>query len=531
MPRAHNEYPFSAQFQADLVALLLRQPDLYRKYANCWRKDAFDCWEIREILDHWVQVYALSGQVPDRAALENSLTFNRVGATDTEAVLKTLDQLFNRPLENVNVELLLTKLLEVAKDKNFQDAMGNAIDEMSTGTAQGRRNAVNYLVRAEATGPVTINLEGREWYRTPPALNKEIIPGILQRGKIGILNGHAKSYKSWALLHLGISVAAGRGWWFGALPPARVLYVNMELDAEAVKVRVDKIVAGMGLSREALEGWMDFLNLEGFDSECSLEKIEARLRLSRDPARPWELILIDPVYMLLTAGRDLDTENIENNNSAVGAMFCTLKELARELNAAIFLCHHFKKGNLGETMTIDSGAGAGMFGRRPDAIFALHPASEDGETVKGAYVVKSEIRYFPSPDDFGIRLDPNSLIFYRDITINPANIAGKNGRPQLHHIGKILVILQNQTFTYKQWKDRAKDQYGIHPDRMGIFRDEAMEKSYVLASGPTTSHKTTYTLTPLGEEAIVMMATAVSRNGYLGEKMREMKARMNGNGN
>jgi hypothetical protein len=165
-------------------------------------------------------------------------------------------------------------------------------------------------------------------------------------------------------------------------------------------------------------------------------------------------------------------------------------------------------------------------------IFSLYPArDEKGEEVEDSYIVKSTLRNFRKLSHFGIRLDPTSFTFHRDITINPANIAGKAGRPQLHHIGEVLVILQGQTFTYKQWKDRAKAAYGIHPERMGIFRDEAMDKSYVIASGLTTSPKTTYQITPLGEEAILQANLKAAQNSYLGEKMREMKARMEGNGN
>jgi hypothetical protein len=180
-----------------------------------------------------------------------------------------------------------------------------------------------------------------------------------------------------------------------------------------------------------------------------------------------------------------------------------------------------------------------MFGRNPDAIFALHPVrdkEEGGEVVKGAYVVgayvvKSEIRYFPSPDDFGIRLDPNSLIFHRDITINPANVAGKAGRPRKGHIGQVLVILEERPCTFKQWKDHAREAYGMNDRRMTVFRDEAMEKAYVTASGPTSSPRTVYTITVLGKEAMRAAEVAAAQNGSLGEKMREMKARMNGNGN
>jgi len=195
--------------------------------------------------------------------------------------------------------------------------------------------------------------------------------------------------------------------------------------------------------------------------------------------------------------------------------------------------HHFKKGPIGETAVVDSGVGGGVFGRAPDVVLSLYPArDEKGEVVEGAFIVGSTLRNFAPLSDFGIRRDPASCIFDCDLTLNPANIAGKAGRPQLHHIGQALSILQGgRSFTGAQWKDHAKVQYGMNKERLGLFRDEALEKEYVTASGPTSAHKTTYTLTPAGEEAILQANVTAARNGHLSAKAREVRARLEGNGN
>jgi hypothetical protein len=63
--------------------------------------------------------------------------------------------------------------------------------------------------------------------------------------------------------------------------------------------------------------------------------------------------------------------------------------------------------------------------------------------------------------------------------------------------------------------------------RLTVFRDEAIEKFYVTASGLTTRPSTTYTLTPSGEEAMKV----AERNSHLGSKAREVYSRITGNGN
>jgi hypothetical protein len=527
-----DRQPFTPKLQADLFALLLHRPGLYRDYAECWKCEFFDHPEVRAALHHWIVINA-TGQVPSRAALEHSITRNNICGdrrVEPAAVLDYLDKLFNHFPDND--KFLLQELEQHARDENVFRAMSQAINELEEGRYE---SAASRLIRAVATGSRAIKLAPPEWYDSEPVLKRELISGILRRGHIGIFNGHSKSYKSWTLLNCGMAVAMGRSWLgFRALVPARVLYINMELDPEEFKIRVDKLAGGMGLSREALKGKMDFLNLKGHD--CSLENLAATLRLLRDPASPWELVFIDPTYKLLMAGLELDernnADNIENNNAAVGSMFCKLEGLAAELDLAIFLVHHFKKGNSAETANVDSGSGAGVFGRAPDAIFSLHPVrDEDNEIVEDAYVVKTTLRYFPAVPDFGVRLDPHHLIFNRDITVNPDNLAGKTGRPQKYHIGQALSILQSgRSYTFKQWKDHAREECGMNDRNLGIFRDQALEQSFVTASGPTEAHKTTYTLTPLGEEAILQANVAAAHNGHLSKKAREVYSRIRGNG-
>jgi hypothetical protein len=473
-----------------------------------------------------------TGQVPSRDALEHSITRHGITTVKEEnlttaAVLDYLDKLFNHFPDND--KFLLQELEKHAIDENMFAAASQGLNDLEEGRYE---RAVDRLSRALATGSRSVKLAGPEWYTEPPLLKKELISGVLRRGGIGIFNGHSKSYKSWTLLNCGMAVATGRSWLgFKALAPARVLYVNMELDSEEFKVRVDKVARGMGLSRAALKEEMDFLHLAGF--ECGLEKMVATLRRLRNPERPWELVIVDPVYKLLTAGRDLETENIENNNTAIGAALCTLRELTRELDVAIFLVHHFKKGSAANTANIDSGAGGGMFGREPDTIMSSHPVrDEENKVVEGAAIIEATVRYFPPIADFGIRLDPEYLVWNRDITINPENVAGKTGRPQKHHIGQALSILQgNRSFTNVQWKDHAKAEYDMNKERWGLFRDEALEKEWVTASGLTSARNTTYTLTPAGEEAILQANVTAAQNGHLSAKAREIRARMNGNGN
>jgi hypothetical protein len=70
----------------------------------------------------------------------------------------------------------------------------------------------------------------------------------------------------------------------------------------------------------------------------------------------------------------------------------------------------------------------------------------------------------------------------------------------------------------------------MNDKRLTVFRTEALERDFVTASGLTASHKTTYSLTSTGEEAMRVANAAAARNGHLSEAMKKVRAQMDGNG-
>jgi len=98
----------------------------------------------------------------------------------------------------------------------------------------------------------------------------EIIPTVLRQGYIGILNSTSKAFKSWNLLALAIAAAIAKSWLgFPACNQAKALYVNLELEKEEFKVRVDQVAKAMGTTRADLQGKLDFLNLKGQPTDLS----------------------------------------------------------------------------------------------------------------------------------------------------------------------------------------------------------------------------------------------------------------------
>src|SRR6516225_8382389 len=59
----------------------------------------------------------------------------------------------------------------------------------------------------------------------PPVL----VEGVLHAGSKMVIGGSSKSFKTWTLLDLAVSVATGEDWWGKKTTPGRVLYVNLEI--------------------------------------------------------------------------------------------------------------------------------------------------------------------------------------------------------------------------------------------------------------------------------------------------------------
>jgi len=231
-----------------------------------------------------------------------------------------------------------------------------------------------------------------------------LIDGLLHRGTKMVLGGGSKSYKTWTLLNLAISVAIG-GRWFGrkCVQTGRdVIFLNFEVPHEFFLERVKNVCAAMRVEApENLKVW----SLRGVcnDLRVILEALEKRL--DNDSLG---LICIDPIYKAL-GDRD------ENSAGDMGLLMNEVEALVERTGAAAAFGAHYSKGNQAEKDPLDRISGSGVFARDPDTIMGLTPHEEDG-----CFTVHAAVRNFPGIEPFVVRwefplfisaddLDPNKL--------------------------------------------------------------------------------------------------------------------------
>jgi len=294
---------------------------------------------------------------------------------------------------------------------------------------------------------------------TPRPTPMELVEGLLHRGAKLMLAGGSKSFKTWVLMDLALSVATGKGWWGFKTTKGRVLYLNMELMVEFAEERTRSIMAAKGITATDTVG-LDTWHLRGYARDFK-ELLPQILRAVAGVQ--YDLIILDPVYKVLG-------ERDENANGEVAELLNEFESLAVKTGAALAYGHHHSKGNQGEKDAKDRSSGAGAWTRDPDSLIDLTPHEEEEHFIvtytlrnhkpRGKHVVKwafpcMSIAPGLNPDDFR-----------------------KPGRPKQHGTADILVALGGDLMGFSEW-ERACERRGISSSTFKRLVKAALESGVV----------------------------------------------------
>jgi AAA domain/DnaB-like helicase N terminal domain len=272
---------------------------------------------------------------------------------------------------------------------------------------------------------------------TPP----EIVSGVLHQGSKLILGGYSKSYKTWTLADLALSVATGTPWLGFDTTAGKVLYVNLEIQAGFFRKRVMQMARAKHLE---LKEQPDIWNLRGHpaDYRVLLPKIRNRIR-----DEGYSLVIIDPTYKLLGIAD-------ENSATDITALLNMVDSVATTTGAAVVLAGHFAKGNASAKETIDRISGSGVFARDPDSLVVFTKHEEEG-----AFVVEMILRNLPPVAPFVVKWQ--YPLFLRENSLDPTRLKQMGGRPAKHKADDLLDLLGDQRLKSGQWSKLASTELGI----------------------------------------------------------------------
>jgi len=287
---------------------------------------------------------------------------------------------------------------------------------------QSARNFLDELTGEKSDDGLPDLIDASDFLAAPIDEPPELIGGILHAGSKLVLGGSSKSFKTWSLLDVAISVASGTDWLGRATAQGNVLFVNFEIQPHAWQRRIAAVAKAKGVEIES--GAIRLWNLRGHaaDFRQLIPKIIERCR-----AEFFALIILDPIYKLYGSAD-------ENKAGDVAALLNSLENLATTSGAAIAFGAHFAKGNASGKEAIDRISGSGVFARDPDSllIFTKH---EDED----AFVVEPILRNFAPVAPFGVRW--KFPLMQLDGELDPTKLKQVAGRPAKHRPIDLLKLL------------------------------------------------------------------------------------------
>lgn len=288
---------------------------------------------------------------------------------------------------------LLVSMSEAAKCLKSGGSLDSAILQLSIAI-----EAAEYTRRGNKIECALQFYERNE--ETPP----EVIRGIIRAGQVGMMAASSKAGKSWAMLDLAFAVATGGKWLGWDTTQGRVLYINAELPTYDLRSRLHVLAGSKGVD---VPDGIDIWHMRG-QNKTVIDLIPAILTRQKETGQPYRLIIPDPLYCF-GGGRD------ENDNAEQAKTMGELSALAEKTGAAVWVAHHFSKGNKRDTDHLDRASGAGMYARAVDTFMTFTRHDEEH-----AYAVETTCRSFSRPEKVAVRweyplwtiapdLDPDDL--------------------------------------------------------------------------------------------------------------------------
>jgi hypothetical protein len=234
---------------------------------------------------------------------------------------------------------------------------------------------------------------------TPP----DVIEGVVHQGGKLVLGGASKSYKTWLLGDLAVSVTTGSMWLNYNTIKGRVLYVNCELPEPFFWKRVRAITDERQLKIEA--GMLLALHLRGRITEWQ--------RWQRQiPSGKYSLIILDPIYKLLLLRGFVRNEN---DPGPIAVLLDQMETLAVRTKAAVAFGAHYSKGDQSQKESIDRISGSGVWARDPDSIlnFTKHEESD-------CFTVEMTLRNHPPREPFVVKWE--YPLFVTESTLDPTRL-------------------------------------------------------------------------------------------------------------
>lgn len=322
---------------------------------------------------------------------------------------------------------------------DFRDQLG--ADTLKKALSENRQPITGGIITPLQNGILPPITNGAALLRQDPKEPPQLIKGLLHQGSKMVLGGGSKSYKTWGLTDLGLSVANGQPWWGFETTKAKVLYINLEIPEWSFAKRIDEIQ----ISRPELSNLANFdvWNLRGFATAFE----EMLSEMCEKAGMGYGLIIIDPIYKVY-GNRD------ENSAGDMAQLLNAIDALAVKTGAAVVFGAHFSKGNQAGKESMDRISGSGVFARDPDTILIMTK-----HEVEDTFTVEPILRNLKPVAPFCVQREHPLMV--RNESLDPKKLKKPGFMIEQYPVGLLLKTLGTDELTNKQWQERTCKETGM----------------------------------------------------------------------
>lgn len=349
-------------------------------------------------------------------------------------------------------------------------------------------NVAAFLFQNGTIPPWTLNPNGQ------PAPHIDIEPAIMEEGKLPqppsaliegvlpekgkmVLTGAPKTWKSFLVVQLGVSIATGTAWLGVPCKLGKVLYVNLEIDRAQFMRRLFDIAQGLGVDTGLVE--QNFQVAHGIDAGLPIDQLVSAI-LANDKAEGSSLVIIDPVYKAFS-GSENDQEDMRE--------FCShLDRLTHKLGSAVLAVHHQSKGFQGHKDMADRGSGSGVLSRDVDALVDVCRIEGEGNAMRATFL----LRGYPEPDPIEYTFEHPICVRDTEGKLATARYTNPHGTShQNDQRLKKLALIENVCETLLQGRTKIdrkeiEEELGMKGKTISKYLEDS--KHFVAKSGDNFCH-------------------------------------------
>src|SRR4029453_2011882 len=337
------------------------------------------------------------------------------------------------------VEYALSEVLENARERRAAE-IGKALHRGDIEISEAAKQLTE--LRGPLRGDLPPMEDAAEVISKPIVVPLDVIVAILHRGEKMVLGGASKTFKTWTLIDLAVSVATGTDW-LGkfATKRGRGLYINLELQGSQFAKRIRTVCDERQLNLET--GYLTIWNLRGKAADLT---VLLPLILQGIGGQQFDLIIIDPIYKLL-GKRD------ENKAGDIASLLNEIESLAVETDAAVAFGAHYSKGNQAGKEAIDRIGGSGVFARDPDCILNCTQHEENN-----CFPVDATLRNHPPIKPFVVRWE--FPLMCGDFSLDPDRLKQAGAAVKQYPLPELAGVLVRPMST-REFKEAAGDETGM----------------------------------------------------------------------